>query len=795
MRGRVGLAVCAAVATLASACALLPLVDQHGWLPQAALLLGVQSAVGVLARRLVPARPLAVAAQALTGLLLLTAVFAHGQAAGGVLPGPPVFDRFAQLLRAGGDDVGEYTIPAPATDGIRLMLVGGVLLVGLMVDTLAVTYRAAAPAGLPLLALYSVAAALSGGGSAEWLGFLVAAAGYLLLLLAESRGRLTQWGRVFTAGGPHAPPPAGPGAAGGGRLRAGHRIGALALGIALAVPAVLPSLGSGLLGERDGGAGGGGGISAVDSMVALQNSLNQPENREVLRYRSSTQSTQDLYLRFIALDEFDGAEWRAAPRPVTDLPGVLPDPPGLAPDVDASPVRSYVQVARWYGQSEVPLPYPASEVNIGGRWAFEPEARMLVGQDGQTTQGVRYAVSSLQVRPTAAQLAAAPAPPAGLLRRYTRVPDSLPDVVARTARQVTARQTTLYEKAVRLQDWFAVDGGFRYDTRVKSGSGTKAIARFLKQKEGFCVHFAFSMAAMARTLGIPARVAVGFQPGTAQTDGSVSVGIRDAHAWPELYFQGVGWTRFEPTPSRGVQPDYTLVQPPAGEASDAPTPQSSASPRASASPSPSASCPADGQQADGCATAPPPVADGGSSGGGWPLPSSVGWGALALVLAVVPMLPMLWRIRARSRRLRGPGAHAGAPPDAAGRTLAAWREMVDTAWDHGVVPDDSLTPRGAVARIVRTAGLDEPAARAAHRVATAVEQVLYAPRPHPTTGLTDDVLRVAAGLRAATGRWTRLRALVAPRSAVRAAWAAEERWSALARRWSDGRWAAALRRP
>jgi transglutaminase-like putative cysteine protease len=56
------------------------------------------------------------------------------------------------------------------------------------------------------------------------------------------------------------------------------------------------------------------------------------------------------------------------------------------------------------------------------------------------------------------------------------------------------------------------------------------------------------MAAMARTLGIPARVAVGFIPGTATADGGMTVGLKDAHAWPELYFEGVGWTRFEPTP-------------------------------------------------------------------------------------------------------------------------------------------------------------------------------------------------------------------------------------------------------
>lgn len=128
------------------------------------------------------------------------------------------------------------------------------LVIGLIVDALAVTYRSAAPAGLPLLALYSVAAGLSKGG-AGWLLFLVAAAGYLLLLLAEGRDRLSQWGRVFGGPGAGADRPdrgrgftSGPDGQASAPVRAGRRIGAVALGIAVAVPAVLPSFDAGLLG-------------------------------------------------------------------------------------------------------------------------------------------------------------------------------------------------------------------------------------------------------------------------------------------------------------------------------------------------------------------------------------------------------------------------------------------------------------------------------------------------------------------------------------------------------------------
>lgn len=131
--------------------------------------------------------------------------------------------------------------------------------------------------------------------------------------------------------------------------------------------------------------------------------------------------------------------------------------------------------------------------------------------------------------------------------------------------------------------------------------------------------------------------------------------------------------------------------------------------------------------------------------------------------------------------------------------MAAWDEITDSAWDHGIPPDESLTPRKAAARIVRLGRLDGAAAAAVHRVAGAVERVLYAPEPGTASAPADDVRAVRTGLRASAGRWDRLRATLAPRSAVRVIWAVSERRTALARRWSDrmgrDRWAARLRRP
>ncbi|WP_326695059.1 DUF3488 and transglutaminase-like domain-containing protein [Streptomyces sp. NBC_01267] len=801
MSGRGRLALCAYIATMLAACALLPLVDPVSWIVQAALVLAVQSGVGALTRRVPLARPMTVAAQAVTALLILTLIFARGQAFGGVVPGPEAVEHLGALLRRGGDDIGRFAIPAPATESIRLILIGGVLLIGLLVDALAVTYRSAAPAGLPLLALYSVAAGIAQSGAA-WLWFVLAASGYLLLLLAEGKDRLAQWGRVFggqaarrgrnamgfeAGGGPTAP------------ARTGRRIGAVALGFALVIPAALPALDTGLLGGTGAGkgpGGGGGTISAVNPLVSLQNSLTQSDDREVMRYRTNASDTGGMYLRIVSLDEFDGTAWKSSERRIGDVPEELPRPAGLSPEVATTEVKTNISAAGWYAQNWLPLPYPATKVDIKGRWRFEPAGRTLVGDRGQTTRGVQYGVSSLLVQPTAAQLAAAPQPTGALLREYTRVPDSLPDVVKKTAEQVTAGATNDYERAVKMQDWFASDGGFTYDTQVQSGTGTSAIARFLKQKQGFCVHFAFSMAAMARTLHIPARVAVGFTPGTAQPDGTMSVGLRDAHAWPELYFEGVGWTRFEPTPTRGSVPSYTR----ADNSSDGPVaparPEATTSAAPAATPSATAACPPQMRKLNDCGAAAqgggvPPVDR------GTPLGPVVG-GVLAAILVVLLLsLPMLWRTRARSRRL---GSGGRTPADAAHRTLAAWREITDSAWDHGITPDESQTPRRTAAHIVRVGELTGRAAEAVHRVAGAVEQVLYAPLPGEVGGLTEDVRQIRAALRAGAGWTTRLRAVLAPRSSVRVVWEISRRREASAGRWRErraglGRWAATVRRP
>ncbi|MCX5378836.1 DUF3488 and transglutaminase-like domain-containing protein [Streptomyces sp. NBC_00091] len=778
------------LATLLTSWSLAPLVESSGWLLQAAALLGVQAAVGAGARRVPLARSLTVAAQLLVSLLLLAFLFAGKAESTGSGPLSFLVTDFGSLFQQGVRDVGEFAIPAPLTDGIRLLLLAGVLLIGLLVDVLAVTLRTAAAAGLPLLALYSVAAGLSTGQGGAWFAFLLAGAGYLLLLLSEGRDRLAQWGRVFGAAPSTRVSAAsgyGGGSGGGGRavapVRTGRRIGVVALGLALAVPAALPALGGGLLGapgDESGAAGRGGGtISAVNPLVSLQSSLNAQDNRVVLKYRTDSPQLGEQYLRILALDEFNGVKWEASGRPLTDVPERLPNPSGLSERVRGSAleVRTTVSAAETYAQRYLPMPYPATQIDIAGKWRYEPAGRTLVGDQlakdrFQNVQGAQYTVRSLLLRPTAAELQAAPSANPLVQAEYTKLPDNLPPVVAETARRVTQGAQDDYTRAVKLQDFFAVNGGFRYDTKVSSGTGSQAIARFLEDKEGFCVHFAFSMAAMSRTLGIPARVAVGFTPGEKQSDGSVNVSMRDAHAWPELYFEGVGWTRFEPTPRSGISvPDYSRTEAPAPQPSAPSALPSQSASAAAPAPSQSEACPPELKKLGECG-GPAAQQDTGAGSGGVPVGAVLGWTAAALAVLGLPLLPLLWRRRLRDRRLSSPDV------------LAAWRELGDSAWDVNIPPDEALSPRRAAGRVVVLGRLDGDAAEAVHRVAGAVERALYAPPGADVSypGLAADVRLARAALLAAVGRWARLRALLLPRSAARVTAALSLRASAASAR-------------
>ncbi len=449
-----------------------------------------------------------------------------------------------EALAAALEEVAVVSAPAPTTPLLVALSVAGVGAIALVVDALAVTGRWAAAAGLPLLALYAVPAAVVPDG-VPWPLFVIGAVGYLFLLLADGRQRIGRWGRVVgTRGrsGAIAPEP----------LSAmGRRIGLIALAAAVISPLALPFLDENVLGNGSGGGSGGSGgrtVATVNPLVSLQRDLVRVDDAEVLRYTTTARGPD--YLRMVTLDTFDGVQWQPAvlrARAAAQVADGLPDPPGLSDDVRRSRVTTTIEVGP-LEENRLPLPYPAARVDIEGDWRYdEATLNVLTPDEGRTTQGIEYTVESVQPNPTAAQLRRAGEAPEDVLR-YTELPPVTP-LAAQLAEEVAGDAPTDFDAALALQSWFRGEGGFAYDLTVQPRSDD-ALADFLTDRRGYCQQFAGAFAVMARLLGIPARVNVGFAPGAA-TDEGWAVTWHDVHAWPELYFEGAGWVRFEPTPGNG----------------------------------------------------------------------------------------------------------------------------------------------------------------------------------------------------------------------------------------------------
>ncbi|MEZ0066794.1 transglutaminase-like putative cysteine protease [Streptacidiphilus sp. MAP12-20] len=760
MNARTRIALTAAAATVLTATSLWPLVQPTSWLVEATFLLLLLTGTGVLTRRVSLPRPLTVLAQLIVAVVLLTVFFADDAAVYHLLPGPAALHRLAGIVTSGVDDMSHFSTPAPATVGLRLLLTLAVLGIGLLVDVLAVTYQRVALAGLPLLALYAVGTGIHPHGPI-WLWFLLSAFGFLTLLMAEGRDRVARWGRVFhgsagTMAGQSTSP----------LTASGFRISALAVVGGLLLPLLLPSVGTGIVADLGGGSNGPGNgngvITAVDPLASLAVSLQQNRSTPVLSYRTTSNDPSDQYLRIVDLEQFNGVSWSTGTQRALTLPTTLGTPEDLAGWVRRTQVKTEVTTQHGYVQQWLPMPYPATGLQVQGDWRWEPEGRTVIGgSNAQTASDLDYVVDSLSLHPTQDQLRGVGPAPDPIKQNYLALPANLPPVVGDTARAVTAGAASDIDKALALQDWFTQNGGFSYNTKVPVSTGPNALADFLSRKQGFCVHFASTMAAMARSLHIPARVAVGFAPGHQQADGSWLVTTTNAHAWPELYFTGVGWLRFEPTPSIGVPPGYgsAASQPttnPTTGATTAPGPQASSTAHNPA-------CTAQQRRLGDCGRA---QTDTGTGHPASALSATsplglAGWSLAGLVVLLL-LVPMLWRLRARSARLRrGPTGLTDQ------QVLAAWRELIDTAWDLGIPPDDAETPRHTAARISELGELGPGPSAAAGRLALATEQVLYAPEVSVPLSLRQDVREVRDGLAASSDRRTRLRAVVLPPSSSR----------------------------
>ncbi len=639
-----------------------------------------------------------------------------------VIPTPATLDIFRRLVRDAGYSITWQNVPATADEPISFVLAVGAAALLVLAEIVAFSLRMPALVGLPLAAVFLVPG-MTPEGATDGRFFAASALAYLALLLVGRRGQLVPVVAITAAA----------------------IVGGLILPSALPstdITATSSSLGPSV-------------ATGVNPMLRLGDDLRSTDDHIALTY--STVSGKADYLRLTEVSDFFGSEWGPT-QPALDTknrPVDFPRPPGLAVGVSTEREVTYFHVANLLSPW-LPVPYPATSITgLTGSWQYLP-ASFTVASNVSLARGEDYTVSSVQLTPTPEQLLAAGSSVPDGLSEYLSLPPDTPEIIGTTARKLTENETSNYARALALQGYLR-SAPFQYSetapvTDGYDNTGVDAVAAFLEQHRGYCIHFASAMAVMARELGIPSRIIVGFQPGSLQPGSDrgrrqFEVTTKDLHTWPELYFSGIGWVQFEPTPSRGAVPDYANpliagvpgVQPGSGSpGGPAPTLDDGSAP----------------QVDEG------PTVVRWLTSGDWSLWLATG-GAVILISALI-LLPAGLRTARRRRRI-------AALRSGRGTVASAWEEIVESAEDIGIVVSRTLTPREAVARLHRVRGMTDEGRSALDRIGLALEREGYG-RPTAAfrgdAALAADLTLVVGRLRAGVDVGDRLRATMLPPSLV-----------------------------
>ncbi|NQX13691.1 transglutaminase domain-containing protein [Microbacteriaceae bacterium VKM Ac-2855] len=660
----------------------------------------------------------------------ITVLYLPGAALLLLIPTTGSLDEAALVAQDGLASIASQGLPAIADNGIAFLLVGGALVLAWLADVFAFTVRVPASTGVLLLALLAVPVVIDPS-DVSWSALVITTIGYAMVLAGAAALRRRSRARIRTAKAPAAAIVA--------------VVVVVAAGFASAAPGYARSpFSSGVSGTLFNG--------SIDPVVALGDDLRRPNAVTVLEY--STAISTPVYLRVLSIADFDGENWAPTDPGSGDSVGLdaIEPPDGLSAAVERTVQPVTVEIdtlrSRW-----LPVPYPLEAVDgISSAWRASSEDGS-VSSPGTTRLGDDYTADALVLAPSDAQLADADPVGAGF-ERYLALPDDVPPIVRQTAETVAADAQTPYDRARALQAYFrSAEFTYSEDTPAEEGydgDGVGVLAAFLEVKAGYCVHYASAMAVMARQLGIPSRLAMGYQPGTnIPSSGSDTSRFRvsssDLHAWPELYFAGVGWLPFEPTPSRGAPAAYTLPSSTSTSAATAPGAETSAPEQSSDPAAPVSATPTAASTSTTAATA--------SSGSTLPVP--LFWLLAAVVLLLMPSLIRTAQRAARRRRA------------ATGSAEAVWEEVVAVARDVGVPIDDGETPRAIeavlAAAMARGAGAAPAVGLAALR--EAVERERYA-NASGAGFAWDRREPLVAALRATTTPIARLFGTVLPRSFV-----------------------------
>jgi len=750
----------ALLATLGTCLALGPLFEDRRYLVHAGGLLLLAILTGATLRALNANRLLVFVAQVAVAAEI--AVLAYTES---LLPTPTAVAEIRDGYVRFAENAQMYTAPMPTDASTTMSLALIIVAIGLVVDLIGVTYRRVPLLGLVFLLVYMVPVAQLAGDVSVF-SFVPGATAFVFLLAADERERLTHWGRQIAMSG-QVWTQAYSAVDDSGLRQSRYRIGFGAVALASLLPFVVPSIDPQIL--FDGGSGGqldgnDGGLDVENPVLDMRRNLSSQTDEVLLRIQ--TDDPEPGYLRLAALDRFTGDEWSVGSRTTAnavDTGGALPGAPGRVASV-LNVGRDYeVQVTDALRSDWLPVVYSPSRVEVDGDWLVDETHFDIREDDGQDdSSGLRYSFRSTVADPTQDQLQFAPDPPSSVAQ-FTTLPSGFSPEIRELTEQVTGNATNGFSKALALQQYFRDPANFEYDlAQADDGeNGEEAIEDFLLNTQvGYCEQFASAMAVMARVEGIPSRVAIGFLRPSESPDGWQEFRGEDMHAWPELYFEGVGWVRFEPTPaSQGAAaPNFD-----AGRADDP-----SATPTESLDPNDTQTTRV--QQDPFQPNRDDDPAAGGDADAGV-------WGVLRIILVgfvLLGALAVLPRTLRESRRRRR-WSSATTP---AGAAEAAWSELRDSMVDLRLPWDDRDTARhlGRSLRVriderrrapVLTGPTTEQAVQALNTLVVAVEQSRYARTPTAVPGLQEAQRTVVEAITDTQPLSVRRRGIWLPRSVLR----------------------------
>ena len=451
--------------------------------------------------------------------------------------GAPTLETLHQMGHAAaqvGEEARIQISPAPPNDSLMLAAITAVW--AAVFSCFALAFRAGSPllSLVPPVALVAFADSVLGGLIKPIYGvlFLIAA---LAVVFADSLRRIHGWGPVWSPPGARNRllPSAGRGA---------RRIGAGAVVLAALAPIFVPGFGSKAVFDLSS-------INAdtrvhVSPLVEIGAILNQGDPVEVFQ----VQSDQAAYWRMVGLDVLDDkGQWSPALEQGTPVEEGQP----LATDLQGTTITERFTITNDLGYTWLPAAYEPStleQADDSVTW-FAGSQTMTVAEP--PNEGATYTIQSVYPTPTALQLATTSVGSASQYPDETKLPGTIPREITDLAERWTRNDPTAFDRVMSIQRHLTDADVYSYDQTVRYPSTMQGLADFLtKRQSGFCQQFASAMAVMLRSLGIPARVAMGYGSGTLVGDNTWGVMTTDLHAWVEVPFQGYGWLPFEPTPGK-----------------------------------------------------------------------------------------------------------------------------------------------------------------------------------------------------------------------------------------------------